>query len=330
MEHSAEGAAANASVVTAGRAALQSERRTDADRDASGGRGGGTEGAARYGGGCNSSRSGGAASSFANGSSAAAGRAVPPEAELGQPGVVQQGAVAGSEVPLQQGDQACSMEHNAAGQKRTSTQFSVGSCMDPHGTSAPCVAPAGPSAADPLHASDRLEAPPRSGRPARASRGSDALEPLASFRNLYYRRRGLTDLEDDADDRLGMFSTGLASAGASRALYSWETATGAELMQYHWAASVIQAAWRRHHHMRCAAATSIQAAWRARCVRQQLAELAKADAARGREEWLRAQAAARKLLKQQAKDLLLALYAQGQYSRTRDRMLQAKVRCGGA
>ncbi|KAG1657210.1 hypothetical protein FOA52_008243 [Chlamydomonas sp. UWO 241] len=151
--------------------------------------------------------------------------------------------------------------------------------------------------------------------PATARSDSDALEPLAHFRDLYYQSHGLYNDDEcpSSESCLAALDAGASGEAGGRALYPWETATGAELQHYHRAASVIQTAWR---------------ACLARREAARLADAARADAAaeaaRRHAEWSCAQAAARKLLRQQAKDLLLALYAQGQYGRTRDRLMQAK------
>lgn len=108
----------------------------------------------------------------------------------------------------------------------------------------------------------------------------DALEPLAVYRDLYFGRRGLGDLDDDGTAQLSVFDRikpGATPAGP-RVLYWWETLQGAELEHCHAAATRIQAAWRGYAARRVVARLRAEA--RAR---------AAADAERRRLKWLAAQ-----------------------------------------
>jgi len=91
--------------------------------------------------------------------------------------------------------------------------------------------------------------------------------------------------------------------------YPWQTAQGADLDRFHLAASRIQASYRSY--MARKAAQLFQRAAQEKAL-QESRDLA----------WQRSQTS--RLLKRQANDVLLAVYAQSQYSRTRDRIMQAR------
>jgi hypothetical protein len=152
----------------------------------------------------------------------------------------------------------------------------------------------------------------------------DALEPLAYYQDWYrHQRLNCWQKQAQLDSiRRRQLRGELAEGGLSQERLLQRL--GAELEE-----AAIDP-WERLAQSEEAhtAATVIQRFWRAHLARVRVAEL-KAEAARKLQELQQQQAKAKRQLAQQAKDLLLALYAQRQYCLTRDRMLQAKVRAHG-
>ena len=97
---------------------------------------------------------------------------------------------------------------------------------------------------------------------------------------------------------------------ASTSAYPWQLAQGADLDRYHRAATIIQSYYR---------------GYRVRRRADDVRKLAEEEALLRRRELVRQRTLASRLLKQQAKDVLLAIYAQSQYNRTRDRIMQARM-----
>ncbi|GAX83378.1 hypothetical protein CEUSTIGMA_g10803.t1 [Chlamydomonas eustigma] len=151
---------------------------------------------------------------------------------------------------------------------------------------------------------------------------ADALEPLVPVRDAYYepRRSLCNDMRDDQDLRMQQKAEHLAgelaaasalNSSVSSSILPWrqQGQEGTDLGLYHQAATIIQKYFR---------------AFKSRHMLQALRAIAEEREQQRQQELNKQRSLLTRKLKQQAKDVLLALYAQGQYGRTRDRILLGK------